>query len=156
MLNLSQIESDLTSAMKNRLQVEVETLRGLKTRIQNEKIAKLSRQADTLSGGNDLSEADLISLIRSEVKKRKEAAAVYLKGGRSELSEKEQQEAVILEKYLPTQLSESDLKAIIDKFLAENNFTAKDFGVAMGKLKAQVGDSADGAKVAKLLKEKLN
>jgi hypothetical protein len=145
MISLSQIESDLTAAMKNRRQMEVETLRGLKTRIQNEKIAKQK----------ELSEADLIVLIRSEVKRRKEAAAVYVTGGRAELAEKEQQEAAILEKYLPAQISEADLGAEVDKFLAQNNFTAKDFGAAMGKLKAKLGDSADGATIARFLKEKL-
>ncbi len=146
MISLSQIESDISAAMKNRQQVELETLRGLKTRIQNEKIAKQK----------DLSEADLIVLIRSEVKRRKEAAAAYVTGGRTELSEKELKEAAILEKYLPAQLSEADLAAAVDKFLAENNFMAKDFGAAMGKLKALLGDSADGATIARLLKEKLN
>ena len=145
MLSLQQIETDLTAAIKGRNQTAVDTLRGLKTRIQNEKIAK----------GKELSEDDILALIRNELKRRKEAAQTYQTGGRQELADKELSEAAILEQYLPAQMSEADLSALIDKFLSQNQFTAKDFGAAMGKLKAQVGSSADGALVAKLLKEKL-
>jgi uncharacterized protein YqeY len=64
-------------------------------------------------------------------------------------------EAKILEQYLPAQLSEDKLLEIISQAVAENNYTAKDFGPAMGKLKVQLGAQADGATLAKLLKEKL-
>ena len=145
MLSLSQIEQDLTQAIKARDQIAVDTLRGLKTRVQNEKIAKM----------RDLSETDLVALVRSEVKKRKEAAEVYQKGGRQELADKELREALILEKYLPLQMAEEQLIPLIEKTVAENNFSAKDFGAAMGRLKKEIGDKADGAVIAKLLKEKL-
>jgi uncharacterized protein YqeY len=145
MISLSQIEQDLTSAMKAKDQVAVDTLRGLKTRMQNQKIAK----------GKDLSEADIMSLIRSEVKKRKEAVAAFMSGGRQEMADKEAQEAGILEKYLPQQMPETELVALVEKVLLENSFTAKDFGAAMGKLKALAGDKADGAALARVLKEKL-
>ena len=145
MISLQKIESDLIAAIKSKDQIAVDVLRGLKTRIQNEKIAKM----------RDLSESDIIALIRSEVKKRKEAAEVYKTGGRAELSDKENKEAVILEKYLPQQLSEAQLAGLVDAAISENNWTAKDFGAAMGKLKAQAGDKADGATLAKLLKDRL-
>ena len=145
MINLQQIETDLVTAMKAKDQLAVETLRGLKTRVQNDKIAK----------GKDLEEADIVALIRNEVKRRKEAAATYTTGDRKELADKELQEAAILEKYLPAQMSEADLGALIDAAIAENGFTAADFGKAMGQLKAKVGQNADGAMLAKILKEKL-
>lgn len=143
MISLSQIEQELVTAMKAKDQVAVETLRGLKTRVQNEKISK----------GRDLEEADIIVLIRSEVKRRKEAAQTYVTGARQELADKELTEAEILQKYLPAQMSEKELSDLIEKETA--GLTAADFGKAMGKLKAQVGDKADGAVLAKLLKEKL-
>ena len=155
MVSLQQIETDLITAMKAKEQLAVETLRGLKTRIQNEKVAKMSRGAGSASGGKDLSESEIIALIRSEVKRRKEAAESFKSGARNELMEKELQESVILEKYLPAQMPEAELSAIIEKTVSENSFTAKDFGAAMGKLKAQLGDRAEGALLAKLLKEKL-
>src|SRR6185437_7162770 len=108
MLSLSQIESDLKDALKARDQIAVDTLRGLKTRIQNEQIAKMK----------ELAEADIISLIRSEVKRRKEAVESFTTGNRPEMAEKEMTEAKILEKYLPAQMSEADLAALVDKVVA--------------------------------------
>jgi uncharacterized protein YqeY len=145
MLSLQQIESDLTAAMKAKDQTAVDVLRGLKTRMQNEKISKMK----------DLEESDLVALIRSEVKKRKEAGEAFKNGGRQDMSDKEFKEAEILEKYLPQQMSEEQLVPLIEKVITENNYAAKDFGAAMGKVKAQVGNQADGATLAKLLKEKL-
>lgn len=145
MISLQQIESDLVAAMKAKQQVAVETLRGLKTRVQNEKIAK----------GKELTEEDLTALVRSEVKRRKEAAEAFKQGNRSELSEKELSEAVILEKYLPPQLSAEQLAEMADKVIAEGGFTTKEFGQAMSKLKALAGLGADGGTLSKILKEKL-
>lgn len=163
MVSLKQIEADLTEALKARNQIAADTLRGLKTRIQNESIAKTAgngrpeRSEGSLSpaGGKELSEADIIPLIRSEVKKRKEAAEGFKTGNRPEMAQKELSELAILEKYLPAQMSEADLAVLIEKEIQESGATAKDFGKIMGKLKAQAGDRADGAVLAKLLKEKL-
>lgn len=148
-LNLEQIEQDLTAAMKAKDQVSVDVLRGLKTRITNEQIAKT-----TAKNGN-LSEEDLHNLVRSEIKKRKEAAEAFTKGGREEMAEKELAEAKVLEKYLPAQMGEEELAKLIDQAIAESGFTAKDFGKAMSVLKVRVGTAADGATLAKFLKEKL-
>ncbi|HVY67682.1 MAG TPA: GatB/YqeY domain-containing protein [Patescibacteria group bacterium] len=145
MISLALIDSDLTAAMKAKDQLITDTLRGLKTRAQNEKIAKQ----------HELTETELVSLVKSEVKRRKDAAAAYTGGGRPELADKELKEAAALEKYLPAQLSEAELAGLIDRLLQGQSWTAKDFGAAMGKLKGQVGDKADGALLARMLKEKL-
>jgi hypothetical protein len=145
MLSLSQIESDLTAAMKARNQLATDTLRGLKVRLQNEKISKM----------RDLTEADVVALVKSEIKRRKEAAEGFTAGGRDQMAEKELAEAKILESYMPEQMSEADIVKIIDEIIAQNSFTVADFGKAMGQLKAKAGQNADGALMAKLLKEKL-
>jgi len=145
MISLPQIESDLVQAMKAKDSAAVDTLRGLKVRIQNEKISKMK----------DLSEEEIVALVKSEIKRRKEAAESFTAGGRKEMAEKELAEAAILEKYMPRQLSEQELSQAIDAIIVKNNFVAADFGKAMGQLKSQVGQSADGALMAKLLKEKL-
>jgi uncharacterized protein len=145
MISLSLIESDIVTAIKAKDQLAADTLRGLKTRIQNQKISLMK----------DLSENDLVLLVKSEVKRRKEAAQTYIQGQRQELADKELVEAVILEKYLPEQMSNEELSALVEKVIAENSFAQKDFGAAMGKLKAQVGNMADGGALAKILKEKL-
>lgn len=146
MISLKQIETDLVAAMKAKNRLTLETLRGLKTRIQN---------AKTAAAGIELTEADLVALVRSEVKRRKEAAASFQTGARTELAEKELQEAAILEKYLPAQMSEEQLSVLIEKAISDSSATPADFGKMMGKLKAQVGNQADGAVLAKVLKEKL-
>ena len=145
MITLAQIELGIKEALKARNSLAADTLRGLKTRIQNEQIAKMK----------ELSAEDLAALVRSEVKRRKEAAAAYEQGGRQELKEKELAEAAILEKYLPPQLSEEQLQAMADEIISGGSFGAKDFGQAMGKFKAAVGSGADGATLARILKEKL-
>src|SRR3989344_1369205 len=146
MLSLSQIESDLVLAMKAKDSLAVNTLRGLKTRIQNEQIAKTKPE---------LSEEEIFALLASEVKRRKEAAESFTKGSRPEQAKAELAEAEILQKYLPVQMSEAEVIAYVDKFLSENSFTAADFGKAMGQLKATLGRQADGGLLSKLLKEKL-
>lgn len=145
MISLQQIEQDLTSALKARNQLLADTLRGLKNRIMNEKISKMK----------DLEDADMVALVKSEIKRRKEASQAFLDGNRPELSAKELEEAKILEQYLPPQMSESQAGELVDKIISENGFSAKDFGQAMGKLKAAAGQQVDGALLAKLLKEKL-
>lgn len=146
MISLSSLDMELTKALKERNQIAVDTLRGLKTRLENERIAK----------GVDLDEGQILNLVASEVKRRKEAMEAFTAGGRAEMAAKEKQEAEILAAFLPPQASEDDVRAAIDAGIAKNSWTTKDFGVAMGQLKAQFGNSADGATIAKLLKEKLS
>ncbi len=150
MISLTQLEEDLKQAIKNRNQEMVDALRALKTRIQNEKIAKLGA-----AEGREISLEDLVALVRSEIKKRKESAEAFQKGSRPEMAEKELKEVVILEAYLPAQMPESEIVKIINELLENNAYTSKDFGKAMGELKTKAGQAADGATLAKLLKEKL-
>ncbi len=145
MVNLEKIEKDLMDALKSKDQLSADTLRGLKVRLQNEKIAKM----------RDLTEEEAVALVKSEIKRRKEAAESFSNGGRAEMAEKELKEALVLEKFLPAQKSNEELEKIVQTVITENNFVASDFGKAMGLLKTKVGQSADGAVMAKLLKEKL-
>lgn len=149
MLSLQQIESDLTAAMKAKNQIAVDTLRGLKVRLQNEKISKSG------AAGADLTEAEIIPLIKSEIKRRKEAVESFTAGGRADMAEKELAESRILKGYMPAQMPEADILKIVDEIVVQNSFNAADFGKAMGMLKAKVGQNADGATMAKLLKERL-
>lgn len=144
-MDTSTIEQALTQALKARNSVAVDTLRMLKTRIQNEQIAK----------GKQLEESDLVALVRSEVKRRKEAAASFTDGNRPELAAKELAELEILSKYLPEGPSEAAITAAIDEMLAGGEFTQKDFGKLRGQLKGKFPD-ADGGLLSQLLKSKLN
>ena len=144
-ISLQQIESDLKDALKAKDSLKTDTLRGLKARIQNAKT----------TAAQEFSESEIVALVRSEVKRRKDAVEAYQKGGRADLAEKELKEAAILQVYLPAQMSEEQLQGLIDKTVAAMNAGPADFGKVMGKLKAEVGDQADGATLARLLKEKL-
>jgi uncharacterized protein len=103
MVTLSSIETDLQSALKQRNQTATDTLRGLKTRLQNERIAK----------GQDLTEDEITAILRSEVKRRNEAASAYDTGSRAESAAKEREEARILSAYLPAQVGEEQITAKI-------------------------------------------
>ncbi len=146
MVNLAAVESALQTAVKSRDQIAADTLRALKTRIQNEQISK----------GSELSEADILTLVMSEAKRRKEAATAFRDGGRNEAADKEEAELKVLGAFLPEQVGEDEIAKIIDEKSSANGWTAKDFGAAMGQLKGHFGNTADGALIAKLLKEKLN
>lgn len=146
MISLTQIEADLISAMKAKDQTAVDVLRGLKTRVQNEKVAKMAAELD---------EAQILALVRSEIKRRKEAAESFEKGGNLEAKNKELKEAEILGKYLPAQMPQAEMEKLAQEVIAAGGFSAADFGKAMGQLKAKAGANADGAILAKILKEKL-
>lgn len=146
MANLADIESDIHSALKARDSLVADTLRGLKTRIQNEQIAQ----------GHELSEDEIVALVASEVKRRKEAATAFNDGSRPELADKELAESKILQKYLPAQVDEAELREAITAMAAKSGWTTKkDFGAAMGALKAKYGATADSGTLAKLLQELL-
>ena len=146
MINLSEVEVALQTAVKARDQIAADTLRALKTRIQNDKISK----------GSELTEAEILSLVQSEAKRRKEAALAFRDAGRAEAADKEEAELAVLAKFLPEQVSEEEIAKVIDSKISENSWAAKDFGAAMGQLKGHFGNTADGALIAKLLKEKLS
>jgi uncharacterized protein YqeY len=140
-----KILEDLKKAMLAKQQTEVDTLRMLKARVMNEEIAK----------GKVFSDEDILPVISSEVKRRRDSVEAFTQGGRPELAEKEQQEIVVLQKYLPQQMSEEEVRKIVEETLAGQTLTSADFGKAMGVLMPKLKGKADGAVISKILKEKL-
>ncbi len=145
-LSMQVIEAKLTEALKAKDQIAVDTLRGLKTRITNEQINK----------GDALASDEVLALVKSEAKRRKEAVDAFTAGGRSEAAAKETAELDVLSQFLPEQMSEEQVASKIDEAISANGWTQADFGKAMGALKAEFGNNADGALVAKVLKAKLS
>ena len=143
---IEQIDSDLKEAMKAREQVTIDALRMLKARITNEGISQQK----------EFDDAQLQAIIASEVKRRKDSIEAYESGNRPELAEKEKQEIAALMKYMPEQLSESEVDSIITAKLSGSTFTAADFGKAMALVMPELKGKADGQLVSKILKEKLN
>ena len=146
---VERINADLKTAMLARDAFTVETLRGLKAAILNEEVAQKLRETG-------LADEQIEQIVAREVKKREEAALLYEKGGNQESATKERAEKEILAAYLPAQLSEGELEALIDKVIETVQPTGmSDMGKVIGAVKTQVGNAGDGALIAKLVKEKL-
>lgn len=105
----------------------------------------------------ELSNEEIIDVISSEVKKRKDAITLYEKGNRPELAENEKKEIEVLKKYLPEQLSEQELKKIIEASIAKVGAKEiKDTGKIMTDLMPQVKGKAEGSEISRIIKELLN
>lgn len=138
-----QIQADLTTALKEKAELKLQTLRLLSNAIHNEEIAKKT----------SLSDEEIFAVIKKEVKKRKEAAEGFKAGGRIEQSEKEVAESGILEAYLPEGMSEDEIIKIIGEEIA--NHPDEKVGQIIGFVMKRVGSGADGSTVAKLVNSKL-
>lgn len=147
MILLNTITEDLKKAQIARDEVSVSTLRLLLSEAKNSEI----------SLGHELSDDELISVIRKEVKKRNESAQAFKNGGREELAAKEEAEAKILENYLPAQMDDSQLEGIINEVISQTGASSMaDMGKVIGIVLGKVGSSADGGRVSMMVKEKLN
>ena len=150
MLELEKrINDDLKATMKSGLKNEVQTYRFLLAQIKDERIK--------LRPKRELTEDDIIKVLTSALKKCKESAEIYQKGQRAELAEKEQAEIVIIEKYLPEQLSEEELNKIIAEVVEQSAASSmKDMGRVMGTVMAKVSGKADGKIVQNLVRNQLS
>lgn len=150
MSNLKEkLNADLKTAMLARDSFLSDVLKGLKSAILNEEIAKGKRD-------EGLSDAEVESLLAREAKKRDEAAVLYDQGNNKDMADKERAEKEVIAKYLPEQLSEDDIKKlVIEAIAATGAVEAKDMGKVIGQVKAKAGNSADGAIVARIAKEQL-
>ena len=105
----------------------------------------------------ELAEDDVIAVISSEIKKRKDAIEQYEKGGRPELAEGERKEAEMLMAYMPEQMSEEDIKTEVKKAITEIGAKdVKEMGKVIGAIMAKVKGKADGQMVSRLVKEELS
>ena len=157
-----QLQNDLSGALKERNQLKRLVLGLLMTAIKNKELAKRQQLSKTVSGTGELekqsqlTDEEVIGVIAGEVKKRKEAIEQFRAGGREELAQKEKSEMDILLTYLPAQLSEDEVRAEIQKTIAETGATGvKDMGRVIGAVMAKLKGRADGGLVSKIVKELL-
>lgn len=144
-----KILDDLKQAMKERNQEKISVLRMLKSEIKNEEIAKMKKE-------EGLSCEEVVTVIQRMVKQRKDAAGQFEAGGRPELAAKERAEIKILEEYLPEQLSDDELKAVIQKTIDELGTSGPiNMGKVMGVIMGQVRGRADGNRVKTIVCELL-
>ena len=162
-MNLKErTNEDLKSALKSGPNDVVSTLRFLSSVIKNkelEKRNKLFKEGKPVAELEQLSALDddeTINVILSEIKKRKESIAQYEKSGREDLAKKEAAELEILKKYVPEEMSEEELRSIVNKKIAEiSGTTMKDFGKIMGFVMAEVKGRAGGDIVKKIIEEEI-
>jgi len=113
--------------------------------------------ASKISKDDVLPEDEILAVIKSEVKKRKDSIVSYQEGSRDDLVKKEQQEITVLEKYLPEQMSEDQVREIVQGTIAEVGASgAGDFGKVMGVVMTKTKGQTDGQIVADVVKEELN
>lgn len=145
----AKLQDDIKAALLGGDRFAGDTLRNLKAAILNEEVTQGKRDVG-------LSDEEIEKVIAKEVKKRRESITVYEANGRPELAETEKLEADILSRYLPEQLSEEELRKIVATTIAGMGAVdAKAMGQVIGAVKQQVGNKADGALLARIVKESL-
>ncbi len=142
-----KIEDDLKQALREKNQTVVSSLRMLNAAILNAEIAALRKE---------FKDEDVLAVIRQEVKKHKDSIEEYKKGGREDLVKKEAEELKILMKYLPAELSEEEIRKIVEEKVKELNARGpEDFGRVMGAAMKVVAGRAGGDVVSRVVKEML-
>lgn len=144
---LEKIQSDLKEALKAKDEVEISTLRFLLSSIHNREI-ELRVEKKTLT------DEEVIKVIQRQVKERKESIEAFKKGKREDLVRKEQKELQILSNYLPQQISEKEMKKMVEDVIKEIGATGpSDFGKVMGAVMLRARGRAEGEVVARIVKE---
>ncbi len=141
-----QLMAAMKEAMKAKDSLRLNTIRLLRTAIKNKEIE--ARQ--------ELDEQAVIAVLSTLVKQRKESAEVYRQNERPELAEKEEQELLIIQEFLPAQLGEEEVKALIEQAVAEVGAESmKDMGKVMKIVSEKTRGRADGRQVSELVKARL-
>lgn len=145
-----RLRADLTTAMKSRDEVRSSTLRMVLTAITNAEVA--GKQA------RELTDDDIIGVLSTEAKKRREAATAFADGGRQEMADKEVAEAAVIADYLPAQLSDQEIADLVTSAVAQLGVVGegmKAMGKVMGVVTPQVKGRADGGAVAAEVRRQL-
>ena len=144
-----KLQSDLTDAIRSKDGVKSGTIRMLLAAITNEEVAGKSAKI--------LSDAEVITVLSREAKKRREAVEAYTNAKRDDLASKEKEEAAVIALYLPEQLSEADIKKLISDAIAETNASGPaGMGLVMKVLQPKIAGKADGGVVSSLVKAALS
>lgn len=141
-----QLDNDLKESLKAGEKLRLSTIRLLRSEIKNAEIAKRG----------ELTQDELLAVVSREARKRKESIEEFGKAGRKDLVDKETFELGVLEKYMPEQMSEADIRAIVEETINEVGAAAPgDIGKVMGKVMPKVRGKADGKLVNRMAREML-
>lgn len=143
-----QLRADLTAAMKARDETRTRTLRMALTSVRNEEVSG--------AAAHDLTDDEIIKILAREAKRRREAAAAFAAAGRSGQAAAEQAEEAVLAAYLPAQLDDSDLAALVAAAIAETGASGPSgMGQVMKVLTPKVAGRAEGSRVAAMVRSQL-
>lgn len=143
---LDQLNQDMKAAMKEKDREKLATIRMLKSAVQNKELAE-----------GELSEEDELQVLSKEKKQRLQSIEEFKAAGRDDLVEKTEKEVAVVDAYLPKQLSEEEVRAIVQETIEESGASSmKDMGKVMPAVMAKVQGQADGGTVSSLVKEELN
>ncbi len=144
----NRLREDLTTAMKSRDELRTATLRMVLAAVSAEEVA--GKEA------RELSDDDVLAVLRREAKKRREAAEAFAGAGRAEQAEREEAEGGVLAGYLPAQLGDADLAAIVADVVTRTGATGmRDMGKVMGAVQGAVAGRAEGGRVAAEVRRQL-
>jgi uncharacterized protein len=150
-----QIQKESTEALKSKDQFKLDVLRMLLASIFSKE--KEKRYKEKMEGDAQLTEKEIIDVISSEIKKRKDAIVLYNQGNRPELAEKESKEMEVLKKYLPEQLTAEEIKKLVAESMEKTGAKEmKDMGKVMADLNPKIKGKADSGEVSKIVKELLS
>ena len=143
----NKINEDLTSAMKAKDAERLSVLRMMKAAVKNKEIELIQ----------ELEDAQVLQILMSLIKQRKDSIEQFTKGGRPELAQKEEAEIKVIEQYMPAAVSDEEVARIVEAVIAETGAASiKDMGKVMKGCMARFGGRpADGAKVSEMVKSKL-
>jgi uncharacterized protein YqeY len=143
-----KLQTDLTQAIRSRDEVQSGTIRMLLAAITNEEVAGKAAKV--------LSDAEIITVLSREAKKRREAVEAYTQAKREDLANKEKAEAAVIAQYLPEQLSEDEIKKLIQEAIAYTGAAGPSgMGLVMKQLQPKIAGKADGGLVSALVKAAL-
>ncbi|HCM82667.1 MAG: hypothetical protein UV63_C0029G0010 [Microgenomates group bacterium GW2011_GWC1_43_11] len=146
---LDQLQTDVHTSLKKGDRFRVDTLRFLISAVRNQGIAKYGNAWET-----SLTDADILDVIKKQVKTHKESVLAFDRANRPELADKEKKELDILSAFLPTELSDEDLKKMLTEVITTGDVS--NFGLLMKSAMAKVGRQADGGRVAGILKQMIS
>lgn len=140
---LTKIDQDIKNAMISKDQVRLDVLRFLKSAV---KYAALDKS------GTPLTDADILQVIQKQIKQRRESIQQFSQSSRQDLAAKEESEVVVLESYLPKQMSDTELRALIEAVIRDSQASSKkDFGRVMKLCAEKLAGSADNKRVSEIL-----
>lgn len=144
---LDQLNQDMKEAMRNKEKQRLSVIRSVKSSVQNEQINK----------GSELTEDEILTVLNREMKQRKESLHEFEQADREDLVDKTNAEIKILTSYMPSQLSDNELRQIVNDTIKETGAASKsDMGKVMGALMPKVKGRADGSKVKQFVQESLS